>query len=135
MQAVVVFEKNMLFIVFDTQFGMHSMENIVEILYCLVPFLMQRDPCFVLVLIASNRVVLLFNGIHEGIPCVGDHKYFIFLYGPFLRVSIPLVFNTGDDLEECKSNIFPIGKIVDRKIPLENIQPFIYNIHIYQSFK
>jgi hypothetical protein len=64
MQAVIVFEKNMLFIVFDTQFGMQSMENIGEILYCLVPFLMQHDPCFVLVLVASNRVVLLFNGIH-----------------------------------------------------------------------
>jgi len=41
----------------------------------------------------------------------------------------------GNDLEECKSDLFPIGKIVDRKISFEQLQPFIYNIHIYQSFK
>jgi hypothetical protein len=41
----------------------------------------------------------------------------------------------GDGLEECKSNLFPIVKIVDRKIPFQQIQPFIYNIYIYQSFK
>jgi hypothetical protein len=80
-------------------------------------------------------VVLLFKGILEGIPCGGDQKYFIFLYGPFLRVSILPFLNLGDDLEECKGNILPIEKIVDRKITFEQIQPFFYNIHIYQSFK
>jgi hypothetical protein len=71
---------------------------------------------------------LFFNGIPEGIPCGGEHKYCRFLYGPLLRVSIPLVLNMGDGLEECKINIFPVGKIVDRKIPFEEIHPFIYNI-------
>ena len=100
MQKDVVFEHHMSFIVFDTQFGAHGMENIGEIWYCLVPFLMQCGPSCVLVLIASNMVVLLFNGILEGIPCGGDHKYCIFLYGPFLRVIIPLVLSMGEDLEE-----------------------------------
>jgi hypothetical protein len=135
MQTVMVFEHQMSFRVFDTQFGVHGMENIGEIWYCLVPFLMQGGPYCVLVLVASNMVVLFFNGIPEGIPCGGDHKYCRFLYGPLLRVSIPPVLNMGDDLEECKSNIFPIEKIVDRKIPFKQIQPFIYNICIYQSFK
>jgi hypothetical protein len=103
----------MSFRVFDTQFGGQGMENIGEILYCLVPFLTQRGPSCVLVLVASNRVVLFFNGILEGIPCGVDQKYFIFLYGPLLRVSIPLVLNMGDNLEECKSNLFPVEKIVD----------------------
>jgi hypothetical protein len=40
---------------------------------------------------------------------------------PLLRVSIPPVFNMGNDLEECKSDIFPIEKIVDRKISFEHI--------------
>jgi hypothetical protein len=62
-------------------------------------------------------VVLFFNGIPEGIPCGGDHKYCIFLYGPLLRVSIPPVLNMGDDLEECKSNIFPIEKLWTEKYP------------------
>jgi hypothetical protein len=61
--------------VFDTQFGAQSMEIIGEILYCLVPFLTQGGPSSVLVLIASNKVVLLFNGIPEGIPCRGNNKY------------------------------------------------------------
>jgi len=135
MQTFVVFKHQMSLRVFDTQFGAHGMENIGEIYYCLVPFPTQGGPSGVLVLVASNRVVLFFNGILEGIPCRGSQKYCKFLYGPFLKVSIPLVLNAGDNLEECKSNLFPIEKIVDRKIPLEQIQPFIYNIHIYQSFK
>jgi hypothetical protein len=76
------------------------MENIGEIWYRLVPFLTQGSPSGVLVLVAFNRVVLFFNGIPQGIPCGGENKYFRFLYGPLLRVSIPLVLNMGDDLEE-----------------------------------
>jgi hypothetical protein len=110
------------------------MENIVEIWYCLVPSLTHDGPSDVLVLIASNRVVLFFSGILEGIPCMGDHKYYRFLYGPFLRVSIPPILDMGYDLEDYKSNFFPIGKILDRKIPFEHIQPFIYSICIDLSF-
>jgi hypothetical protein len=99
--------------VFDTQFGALGMEIICEIWYCLVPFLTQSGPSGVLVLVASNRVVLFFNGIPKEIPYRGNHKYCRFLYGPLLRVSIPLVLNMGHNIEECKSNLFPIGKIVD----------------------
>jgi hypothetical protein len=95
-----VFEHQMLFRVFDTQFGAQGMENIGEICYFLVYFLMQGGPSCVLVLVASNMVALLFNTILEGIPFGGDHKYCRFLYFPFLRVSIPPVLNMGDDLEE-----------------------------------
>jgi hypothetical protein len=62
--------------VFDTQFGAQGMEIIGEMWYCLVPFLTQGGPSNVLVLVASNGVVLFFNGIPEGIPCRGNHKYF-----------------------------------------------------------
>jgi hypothetical protein len=89
------------------------MENIGEIWYYLVPFLTQGGPSCVLVLVASNKVVLFFNGILEGIPSGGIHKYCRFLYGPFLKVIIPSILNMGDSLEECKSNLFPIVKIVD----------------------
>jgi hypothetical protein len=135
MKKIVVFEHQMSLRVFDTQLGVQGMENISEIWYYLVPFLTQGGPSSVLVLIASKRVVFFFNGIQEGIPCRGNQKYCRFLYGPLLRVSVPPVINIGDDLEECKSNPFPTVKIMNRKIPFEQIQPFIYNIHIYQSFK
>ena len=117
MQTTAIFEHHMSLRVFNTQFGAQGMENIGEIWYYLVPFLTQCDPSCVLVLVASNRVVFFFNGIMEGITCRGNNKYYRFLYGPFLRVSIPLVLNMGYGLEECKSNIFVIKKIVDRKLP------------------
>jgi hypothetical protein len=63
------------------------MENIGEIWYFLVPFLMQGGPLGVLVLVASKGVVLLFNGILEEIPCWGNQKYSKICYGPLLRVS------------------------------------------------
>jgi hypothetical protein len=113
MQTTAVFEHKISFRVFDTQFCVQGMENIGEIWYCPIPFLTQHGPSCVLVLVVSNRVVLFFNEIPKGIPCGGDHKYCKFLCGPFLRVSIPLVLNMGDGLEECKSNLFPIRKIVD----------------------
>jgi hypothetical protein len=100
MKKTAVFEHHMSFKFFDTQFGVQGMENIGEIWDCLVPFLTQGGPSCVLVLIDSNKVVLLFNFILEGIPCGGDHKYCRFLYGPLLRVSIPPILNMGDDLEE-----------------------------------
>jgi hypothetical protein len=123
--------------VFDTQFGAQGIENIGEIWYFMVPFLTQRGASCVLVLVASNMEVLLFNGIPKGIPCGGDRKYCRFLYGPFLRVSITPFLNMGDGLEEGKINLLPVEKIMDRKIPFEQIQPFIYSICILisHSFK
>ena len=125
MEIVTVFKHQMSLRVFDTQFGVHGMENIGEVWYYLVPFLMQGGPSGVLVLVACNMVVLFFNGVLEGIRCRGHQNNCIFLHDPLLRVSIPPVFNMGNDLEECKSDLFPIRKIVDRKIPFEQIQPFI----------
>jgi hypothetical protein len=39
MQTVTVFEHYVMLRVFDSQFGVHGMETIGEIWYCLVPFL------------------------------------------------------------------------------------------------
>jgi hypothetical protein len=83
-----VFEHQMSFRVFDTQFGAQGMENIGEIWYCLVPFLTQGGPSCVLVLVASNRVVLFFNGIPEGIPCGGPQILQIPLW-PFAQSKYP----------------------------------------------
>ena len=100
MQTTVVFEHQMSLRVFDTQFGAQGMENIGEIWYCLIPFLMQGGPFGVLVLVASYMVLLFFNGIPKGIPCRGNHKYCRLFYGPLFIVSVPPVLNMGDDLEE-----------------------------------
>jgi hypothetical protein len=125
----------MSFRVFDTQFGVQDMEYIGEIWYFLVTFLTQHGPSCVLVLVASNMLVLFFNDIPKGISCGGDRKYCKFLYVPLVTVSTPPVLNMGNSLEEGKSNVFRVEKILDRKIPFEHIQPFIYDIRIYQCFK
>jgi hypothetical protein len=117
MQTIMVLDHHMSLRVLDTQLSAQGMETIGEIRYFLVPFLTRGGPFSVLDLVASNGIVLFFNGIQEGIPCWGNHKYCIFLYGPLLRVSVPPVLNMGDGLEDYKSNLFPIEKIVDRKYP------------------
>jgi hypothetical protein len=79
---------------------------------------MQGGPSGILVLVASNRVVLFFNGIPEGIPCRGHHKYCRFLYGPFLRVSIPPVLNMGDmTLRSAKVIFSLLEKLWTEKYP------------------
>jgi hypothetical protein len=100
MQKIAVFENQISLRVFDTQFCVQGMENIGEIWYFMVPFLKQSSPFGVLVLIDSNRVVPLFNGVLEGIQCRGHQKYCKFLYKYFLIVSIPPVLNMGDNLEQ-----------------------------------
>jgi len=131
MQITAVFEHHMSLWVFDTHFGVQGMENICEIWYFMVPFWMHGGPSGVLVLVASNRVVLFFNGILEGTSYMWNQKYYRLLYGPLLRVSAPLVLNMGDRLEECKSNFFPIEKIVDRKNTLpEDSTIYLQNLHL-----
>jgi hypothetical protein len=74
----------MSFRVFDTQFGAQGMENIGGIWYCLVPFLMQCGPSCVLVLVASNMVVLFFMASlkesHVGVTTnIADSSMALFL--------------------------------------------------------
>jgi hypothetical protein len=40
-----------------------------------------------------------------------------------------------NDFEECKSNLFSIREVMDREIPFYKIQPFVYNICVYLTFK
>ena len=57
-----VFEYQMLLQIFDTQLCGKGMENIGKLRHILVSSLPQRGPLYVLILIASNRVVLLLDG-------------------------------------------------------------------------
>jgi len=64
-QEAAVFEYQMLLRILDTQLHAKGVENIGELRHILVPSLPQRGPLYVFILIASNRVVLLLNGILE----------------------------------------------------------------------
>jgi hypothetical protein len=94
------------------------MEGIYELQYFLVPLLTECGPSHVLVIIVSNRVILLLDGIHKRVPSGIDPKYSRILCGFFLTVSLPPMFDKGECFKECKGDIFPIGKFVDREINL-----------------
>jgi len=116
-QTDVVLENHMSLRFFDTHIVVQGMENICELRYCLDPFLSQGGPSHILVIMASKRVVLFPNSIPEIIPSGCDHKYFIFISGPFLAVSLPPILDMGDKSKENKGNCFSIRKIMDRKTP------------------
>jgi hypothetical protein len=82
---------------------------------CLAPLLMQRGPSHVLVIIVSNRVIFLLDHIHKKIPSGLNPKYSRLLYGIFLPVSFPPMFDMGDNLKECKGDLFSIKKLWTEK--------------------
>ena len=51
--------------ILDTQLCAKGMEKIGKLWHVLAPSLSQRGPLYVLILIASDRVVLLLDGIQE----------------------------------------------------------------------
>jgi hypothetical protein len=57
-----------------------------------------------------------YNNIHKKIPSGLGLIYSIFLYGTFLPVSFPPIFDMGEILEEFEGDILPIGKIVNTEI-------------------
>ena len=60
-----VFEYQNLLRILDIQLCAKGMENIGELRHILVPSLLQHGPLYVFILIASDRVVLLLDGILE----------------------------------------------------------------------
>jgi hypothetical protein len=92
--------------VFDTQLGAQGMESICELRHCLGLLLPQCSPSHVLVFIVTNGVVLFLDRIHKKTPSGLDPIYSKFLYGYFLPVSFPPMFDMGESLEDCEGDIF-----------------------------
>jgi len=92
------------------------MEGICELRHYLAPLLTQCGPSRVLVVIVSNRVILFLDGIHKKVPSGLDPKYSRLLCVFFLIVSLPPIFDMGDNLQEHKGDIFPIRKFVNIEI-------------------
>ena len=103
----------MSFGVFDIQFFVQGVEDIGELLHCLVPFMSQCGPSCLLVLIVSDRVIFSFKSIHKRFPSGFDSKHFIFLYRCLLIISLPPIFEMGDSLKEGESDLPSIVKILD----------------------
>jgi hypothetical protein len=102
--------------VFDTHLGVQGMEGICELRHCLGPLLTQCGPSHVLVIIVSNRIIMFLNNINKKIPSGFGLKHSKLLYGIFLTISLPLIFDMGDNLKEHKGDFFPVEKIGDKEI-------------------
>jgi hypothetical protein len=92
------------------------MEIICERGHYLALLLPQCVPFHVLVFIVINMVVFFLDRIHKKIPSGLDPIYSRFLYGNFLPVSFPTMFDMGERLEECEGDLFLVEKIVNREI-------------------
>jgi hypothetical protein len=68
------------------------------------------------VVIFTNRVILFLDRIHKKIPSWLDPIYSILLCGIFILVSFPQMFDMGESLKECESDLFPVGEIVNKEI-------------------
>jgi hypothetical protein len=69
-----------------------------------------------LLLIVANRVILFLYCIHKKIPSGIGPIYSRLLCGNFLLVSFPPMFDMGKIFKECKGDLFPVGKMVNREI-------------------
>jgi hypothetical protein len=77
---------------------------------------MKRGPSHVLVVIIFHRVIFLFDCIHKKIPSGLDLKYSRLLYGIFLPVCFPPMFDMGENLKDNKCDLFSVEKIVNIEI-------------------
>jgi hypothetical protein len=93
------------------------MEVIGELWNCLAPFLPQCGPSHVLVLIVTNRVILLLYYVHKKIPSGLGPIYSRLLCGNFLPVSFPPMFDMREIFKECEGDRFSVKKIVNKEIP------------------
>jgi hypothetical protein len=111
-----VFQNQMSFRFFDTQLGVKGMEGIGELCKCLAPLLPQCGPSHVLVLIVSNRVILFLYCIHKKISSGLGPIYSRILCGTLIAVSFPPMFDMGESFKECKGDLFPVRKIMNKEI-------------------
>jgi hypothetical protein len=95
-----VFHKQIPLRIFDTQLGVQCMEGIGELWHSLAPLLMQHGSSHVLVIIVTNTVILFLDRIHKKIPSGLGPIYSRLLYGNFLPVSFPPMFDMGEILKE-----------------------------------
>ena len=93
----------------NTQLCVQGVEDIGELRHCLVPFLPQCGPSRVLI----NRVILLLKSVHKIFLGGYGGKHARFLYGGFLTVGFPPIFDMGNNFKEGKGYLLPIGKIID----------------------
>jgi hypothetical protein len=71
---------------------------------------------YVFVLIAPHVIILFLDGVSKRIPSGCGREKRGFSLALFLQVGFPPVLDMGGGFEECKNNLFSIGKVMNREI-------------------
>jgi hypothetical protein len=78
---------------------------------------MQSHPSHVLVIIVSDRVELLLEGIYKGHPSGFSPEWCRFIHGVPLPVTFPPRSDMGKGFKECEGDIFTVENFfLDRVI-------------------
>ena len=92
------------------------MKYIHQLMNIVIPLLQQRSPLYALILIAPHRIILFLDGVSKINSSGCDREQGGFPLVLFLTVGFPLALDMGGGFEECKSNLFPTGKVMNREI-------------------
>ena len=76
---------------------------------------MQNGPTCVLVIIVADGIVLFFEGLQKICPSGFKPKNIIIVYGIFLTINVPPIFDMGHNLRECKDDLLRVGKLWTKK--------------------
>jgi hypothetical protein len=78
---------------------------------------MQSRPSYVLVIIVSNRVEILLEGINKGRPSGSSPKFHRIVFVMSLLVTFPPIFDKGERLRRAKVIFFSVGKKLNEVTP------------------
>jgi hypothetical protein len=92
------------------------MGDVSVLQHYLVSFLMQ-SPSHVLVIIVSNRVELLIDGINKDHPSGSYPKFHRLTVDMYLLVTFPPIFNMGEGFKEREADLFSVREILNKVIP------------------
>jgi hypothetical protein len=70
-----------------------------------------------LVIIVSDRVELLLEGINKGRPSGSCPEFHILVFVMSLLVTFPPIFDMGEGFKDNEGDIFSVGNFLNRVIP------------------
>jgi hypothetical protein len=94
------------------------MEYVGVLQHRLVSFLTQSFSSHVLVIIVSNMVEFLLEGINKGRPSGSCPKFHKLIFIISLTVTFPPTFDMGKGFKESEGDLFGVEKVLNRVIPL-----------------
>jgi hypothetical protein len=92
------------------------MKDVGVLWHYLVSLLTQSHPSHRLVIISSNRVELILEGIHKGHPGRFSPELRRFICGVPLSVTFPPRFDMGKGFKVHEGDLFTINFFLDRVI-------------------